>query len=105
VNRRPLLQNPAGSSPILDPSNLEAECRESNQAIRRHIDEMNSEHSLCGNPSLAPCLGVAFRSSAVARTCHSFPVLVYGLGSVNCEPQILLEFAGTLKVSVKSSKN
>jgi len=102
VKRSRLLQNHADSPPILDPSTLEVECRESNQAIRRHIhEELNSEHNRCGNPYLAPCLGVAFRSSTDARTCHSFPLFVYGLGSVNCESQIFLKFAGTLKVSVK----
>jgi hypothetical protein len=102
VKRRRFFQNRAGSSPILDPSTLEVECRESNQAIRRHIhEELNLEHNRCGNPTLAPCLGVVFRSSAFARTCHIFPVFVYGLASLNFEFKILLKFTGTLKVSVE----
>lgn len=102
MKRRRLLQNPAGSPPILGPSTIEAECREYNQAIRRHNhEEMNSERIHCGNPNLAPCLVVAFRSSAVVRTCYIFPAFVYELGSANSESQILLEFAGTLKVSVE----
>jgi hypothetical protein len=75
--RHRLIQNPAGSPPILDTSTLEVECLESNQAKRRHIhDELNSEHNRCRKPNIAPCIGVAFRSSAVARTCLSFPVFV-----------------------------
>jgi len=39
VTRRRHLQNPAGSPPILNPSTIEVECLESNQAIRRRIRE------------------------------------------------------------------